>query len=47
MKCESLYMSDTRGTRIAAVLLWVFILVVLFGLVAEQLNQQGSRGLLP
>src|SRR6185436_14906914 len=27
-QCETLYMTDTRGTRIAGVLLWVFLLLV-------------------
>jgi len=35
-QCENLYLSDTRGTRIAGVLLWVFLLLVLFGVIAQQ-----------
>jgi hypothetical protein len=29
-------MTDTRGTRIAGVLLWVFLLLVLFGAIVQQ-----------
>jgi hypothetical protein len=39
-QCESLYLTDTRGTRIAGVLLWVFLLLVVFGLVAQRFVEQ-------
>lgn len=35
-QCETLYMTDTRGTRIAGVLLWVFVLLVVFGVIVQQ-----------
>ncbi len=35
-KCDTLYLTDTRGTRIAGVLLWVLVLLVLFGLIVQQ-----------
>jgi len=33
--CETLYLTDTRATRIAGVLLWVFLLLMLLGVLAE------------
>ena len=30
-QCETLYLTHTRATRIAGVLVWIFILLVLFG----------------
>ncbi len=38
-QCETLYMTDTRGTRIAGVLLWVFLLLVAFGAIIEQFER--------
>jgi hypothetical protein len=35
-QCETLYMTDTRSTRIAGVLLWVFLLLVVFGVIVQQ-----------
>ena len=35
-QCDTLYLTDTRGTRIAGVALWVFILLIVFGVIAEQ-----------
>ena len=37
--CETLYMTDTRGTRVAGVLLWVILLLVLWGAVAQLLER--------
>jgi len=37
-QCDVLYLTDTRGTRIAGVLLWVFLLLVLFAVIAQQLG---------
>ena len=34
--CETLYFTDTRATRIVGVLLWVFLLLVLFGMIVQQ-----------
>ena len=30
-QCDTLYLTHTRGTRIAGVLVWIFILLILFG----------------
>jgi hypothetical protein len=35
-QCETLYMTDTRGTRIAGVVLWVFLLLVVCGVIVQQ-----------
>jgi hypothetical protein len=35
-QCETLYFTDTRGSRIAGVVLWVFLLLLLFGAIVEQ-----------
>ena len=37
-QCETLYFTDTRATRIAGVLLWVFLLLILLGVLAETLK---------
>ena len=37
-KCDTLYLTDTRGTRIAGVVLWVFLLLILLGLFAQELE---------
>ena len=34
-QCETLYLTDTRGTRIAGVLLWVFLLLVVGGVIVQ------------
>jgi len=39
--CDRLYMTDTRGTRIAGVLVWIFFLIVLAGVLVQQL--EGGR----
>ena len=36
LQCESVYVTDTRGSRIAGVLLWVFVAILAFGVIAEQ-----------
>ena len=36
VQCDRLYMTDTRGTRITGVLLWVFIVLVVFGVIVQQ-----------
>ena len=41
VQCDHLYMTDTRGTRIAGVLVWVFVLLVLAGVLVQQL--EGGR----
>jgi hypothetical protein len=38
VRCDQLYLTDTRGTRIAGVLLWVLHLLLLFGMIAQQLE---------
>ena len=38
VQCDHLYMIETRGTRIAGVLVWIFLLLVLFGVIAQQLK---------
>lgn len=38
-QCETLYMTDTRGTRIAGIVFWVLLLLVLSGMVAEALKR--------
>ncbi len=35
-QCETLYLTDTRGTRIAGVCLWVFLLLVVYAVIAQQ-----------
>jgi hypothetical protein len=37
-QCETLYLTETRVTRIAGVLLWVFLLLILLGVLAEALK---------
>jgi len=39
-QCDALYLTDTRGTRIAGVLLWVFLLLVIFAVIGQQLGSQ-------
>jgi hypothetical protein len=39
--CETLYFTDTRGTRIAGVVLWVFLLLVMLAVIVQQL--EGGR----
>ncbi len=39
-RCEKLYLTDTRATRIAGVLVWVFLLILLFGVIAEQVEEE-------
>ena len=34
--CDTLYLTETRGTRIAGVLLWVVLLLWLFGIIVQQ-----------
>ena len=40
VQCDTLYFIETRGTRIAGILLWVFILLILFGLLGEYFGKQ-------
>ena len=40
LQCDTLYFTETRGTRIAGILLWVFILLVVFGAIAEHFQEQ-------
>lgn len=37
-QCETLYFTDTRATRITGVLLWVFLLLILLGVLAQALK---------
>lgn len=37
VQCDRLYMIETRGTRIAGVLVWVFVLLMLAVVLVEQL----------
>jgi hypothetical protein len=37
-QCATLYMTATRGTRIAGILLWILLLLVLIGVIAQQIN---------
>ena len=39
IQCDTLYFTETRGTRIAGILLWVFILLLLFGAIAQHLTR--------
>jgi len=34
-QCEALYMTDTRGTRVAGIILWVPLLLMVSGVIAE------------
>jgi hypothetical protein len=36
VQCGSLYFADTSGSRIAGVLLWIFVLMVALGIIAHQ-----------
>lgn len=37
-QCDTLYLTETRGSRIAGVLLWIFLLLVLLAAIVEQLG---------
>jgi hypothetical protein len=39
-RCETLFLTDTRGTRIAGVLLWIFLLLVLLGVIVQQIGER-------
>lgn len=39
-QCDTLYMTHTRATRIAGVLLWVFLLLVVFGAILQQFHER-------
>jgi peptidoglycan/LPS O-acetylase OafA/YrhL len=41
VQCDKLYFTETRGTRIAGVCLWVFLLLLVIAAIVEQLG--GSR----
>lgn len=40
VQCHTLYFIETRGARIADILLWIFILLILFGILADFLEQR-------
>ena len=35
VQCETLYLANTRGSRIAGILLWIMLLLILSGLLAD------------
>ena len=39
--CDTLYMTTSKGTQIAGILLWVLIMLILLGIVAEGLGGKG------
>jgi hypothetical protein len=39
VQCDALYFTETRGTRIAGIALWVLILLVLLGAIAQQFQE--------
>jgi len=39
-QCDTLYLTDTRGTRIAGVLLWVFLMLVALLLILQEFQEQ-------
>ena len=40
VRCNALYFTATRGTRIAGIVLWVFLLLLLLGIIAELLEKR-------
>jgi len=38
-QCDKLYLADMRGTRIAGILLWIFLLLFISGGIAESLKR--------
>jgi hypothetical protein len=38
-QCDGLYLIQTKGTRIAGILLWVVILLMLLGMFAKQMER--------
>lgn len=38
--CDTLYFTETRGTRIAGILLWILLLLILFGLIADHFQER-------
>ncbi|MBI3881658.1 MAG: hypothetical protein HY301_16540 [Verrucomicrobia bacterium] len=40
VQCDNLYFTETRGTRIAGILLWVFLLLLLLGSIAERMGTE-------
>ena len=38
VQCDKLYLTDTRGSRIAGMFVWVFLLLLLFAAIVEQLG---------
>jgi hypothetical protein len=39
-QCDTLYLTDTRGTRIAGVLLWVFLMLVALLLILQEFQER-------
>ncbi len=39
-QCDTLYLTQTRGTRIAGILIWVVLLLWLFGIIAQELTRE-------
>ena len=40
VQCDGLYFTETRGTRIASIFLWVFLLLMLIGAVARHFEEK-------
>ena len=38
LQCETLYFTETRGTRLSGILLWVFLLLMLLGTIAQHFS---------
>jgi hypothetical protein len=38
VRCDTLYVTETRGSRIAGVILWIFLLLLLLATIVEQLG---------
>ncbi len=43
VQCDHLYFAETRGTRIAGILLWVFVLMVLLGTMLDYFVRHTER----
>jgi hypothetical protein len=39
--CDTLYMTNTRGTQVAGVLLWILLVLILLGIIAQGLGGKG------
>jgi hypothetical protein len=40
VQCDELYFTETKGTRIAGILLWIFLLLLLLGAIVQHLQER-------